>query len=296
MIPQNSQCVSEDSPAGSKAGNPCITFRQERVISTVRHFADRIYKAIEAHQISNDLFMELKFAAEMLQQKYSLADTTAILDALEKQHIPQMLPKSVAFLETELEKTEAVRQLGTMKTEDGFLASFILFDKYKNLVRKEWMLLQHLYSHVQLCAMKFAFVGCGAMPLTAIGLAERFGVSVDCFDTDPEVCKLAADLAARTPQAKVVRIMRQNGLEIDYSLYDVVFVANLVQPRSAVLKRIAGFNNVKALMTRRVRGLVSLMYSSLDEQALADLGLMFKAESDPNDRTSIHQSILLTHI
>jgi hypothetical protein len=203
----------------------------------------------------------------------------------------------VAKMETELEKAEGRRQVNILETEGiaGF-EKFIFNDKYKNLVRKEWLLYQMLYADMELRQMRFVFAGCGGIPLTAVRMAETFGVRVDCYDIDPEAAQLAGRIVRQLNLTDKMNVYHGNALDIDYSRYDVVIVANLAQPQMKILAHIARHENIKAVIVRRVIGLVSLMYSSFVPEDLQGIGLQLVSTADPNDKRSVHQSFLLKRV
>ena len=274
---------SDHSPA-------IVTQRLNRVIAVVADF----HAKCQGGDVTGSLFAELKTVAEMLQEDYTSDEMSFVLSAPELAAIKTELPLLVARMETELEKAEGARQLARLE-EHGAQAfdDFILYDKYKNLVRKEWLLYQNLHTDEELRGMRFLFAGCGGMPLTAIGMAKTYGVRVDCCDIDDEACRIAAGMIGRLGLQDKMRVHHQSAMEIDYSPYDVVIVANLVQPQLQVLARLSSFENVRAVIVRRVNGLVSLLYSGVNPEGLQPIGLELVATADPNDRTSVHQSVLL---
>ncbi|WP_159438708.1 flippase-like domain-containing protein [Alkalispirochaeta americana] len=75
-------------------------------------------------------------------------------------------------------------------------------------------------------------LGCGPFPMTAIALAER-GYRVTAVDRCAETVHRARRLV---PQA--VQVLCADGLQLDYSGYDAVFVALHVQPRQDIVQRI----------------------------------------------------------
>jgi hypothetical protein len=267
-----------------------VSPRLSRVIKAVAGF----HAKCRSGGVTDRLFAELKIVAEMLQEDYTPAEMSAVLSAPELAIIKTELPLLVARMETELEKAEGQKQLARL-AEQGARAfdDFILYDKYKNLVRKEWLLYQKLHTDEELRGMRFLFAGCGGMPLTAIGMAKTYGVRVDCCDVDAEACRIASGMIERLGLQGQMRVTHESALKIDYSPYDVVIVANLVQPQLQALARISSFENVRAVIVRRVNGLVSFMYSGVNPEGLRPLGLELAATADPNDRTSVHQSVLL---
>jgi hypothetical protein len=195
-------------------------------------FAGKIAAAMRSEVISNALFADLKAVSLLLQEDYSPAEMEQILSRPEIIAIQSVLPAMVAKIETELEKAEAQKQLDLLEAESTRgLEDFVFYNHYKNLVRKEWLLYQRLYTDAELRRMRFVFAGCGAMPMTAIGMAETFGVPVDCYDIDLEASRLADKMMTRLGLKNKMGIYHGNALDIDYSRYDIVILANLARPQ-----------------------------------------------------------------
>lgn len=294
-------CVSEGFPVVAEVLTGQQLRQESACPARIQKLAEQVCKlhhkaasAIEQREIFDNLFADLKATAEMLQENYTPEELSALFDSPEISAISVTLPKLVAKLETELEKVEGLKQLHRLEQQgpDG-LENFILYDKYKNLVRKEWLLYQSLYSDESLREMKFLFAGCGGMPMTAIGMAKTMGVQVDCYDIDFEACQLAHSLVQKLGMQNKMSVFHGDALDIDYTRYDIVVVANLAQPQMKILSRIAAHDNIKALIVRRVNGPVSLMYSSFDPDSLSEIGLELVTTADPNDKKSVHQSVLL---
>ena len=263
--------------------------RVDRVVEDVRAYADKVRRSLMVGKVDKEQYAELKRIAEMLQENYTAAEKAEILNRLG--HEGRKLPEYMGRMETQL---EMVQMRDLLASPDFSLDNFIMLDKYRNLVRKEWNLLcGGVAPSKDLEKMKFAFVGCGAMPLTAVGFVTEHGVSIDCFDVDPEAVKLASAMCERLGIDDKMRVQKADALQIDYSAYDVVFIANLVQPRRQAFNRVAAFDNVKGVITRRVDGLVTLIYSNLSDADMNAAGLQRHSTSDPADKTSVCLSTLL---
>lgn len=265
------------------------------MIAAVTGFAEKIPAVLKADPVPHTLFAELKAVAELLQEDYTPSEADEILSCPEISAIKSGLPGLVAKMETELEKAEARRQVAILEAAGvAGLDQFILYDKYKNLVRKEWQLYRQFYTEAELRQMRFAFAGCGAMPMTAIGMAHVFGVSVDCYDVDEGAYQLADRIVSLSGVQGKIGVYHGNALDIDYSRYDVVIVANLAQPQMEILGNIARHGNVRAVIVRQVTGLVSLLYSSFERSGLQ--GLRLAGAADPHDKKSVHQSVILAPV
>lgn len=291
---QTSSLASQSVLSSHSSYDP-VADKAQAIVRDVLSFRNEIETLLAMEAVRQPDIAKLKYLVELLHETEDpvLVDKVSMLLAPYMAQL-ERLPPLVGLFEGTLEKEEAHRQITLLRAAGrDALASFVFFDKYKHLVRKEWALLETIASDADLRHMRFAFVGCGAMPMTALGMADNFGVSVDCYDVDPQACVYARELTSLAGLEDKVRILHQNGIGIDYSPYDVVLVANLVKPRMCALAAVAKYRNVKAIITRRANGLVSLMYSSLDPDQLSGMGLRYAANASKNDKTSVHQSILL---
>ena len=87
---------------------------------------------------------------------------------------------------------------------------------------------------------RFAMVGCGPLPVTALHISDRTEVpEILALDIDAEALALAERLVERLGLARI-RVQSANGSAFDFSGTDVIYVANLVSPKASVLRRIAG--------------------------------------------------------
>jgi hypothetical protein len=101
------------------------------------------------------------------------------------------LPRLCGAAEAEMEKWWCRKILATPCPGAQSLAAFWYLDEYRALCQSELRLLGDRPGE------RFAFLGSGALPLTAILLAQNSpDVCVTCVDQDGEACELAARLVA----------------------------------------------------------------------------------------------------
>lgn len=114
-----------------------------------------------------------------------LADDPALAEAR------KALPELCAAAEHELEKWWCRKALASVAPED-VLAGFWYLPNYLSLCRAE----ADLTDYDALC--EAAFLGCGALPMTAIVLARSHeDARLCCIDADAEACALAAQLVRK---------------------------------------------------------------------------------------------------
>jgi hypothetical protein len=86
---------------------------------------------------------------------------------------------------------------------------------------------------------EFVMVGCGPLPVTLLHVSDRTRVArIIGLETDPDAAALAAAVCRRAAGDRI-RIAERDGRDYDFRAADVVYVANLVRPKAAVLARVA---------------------------------------------------------
>lgn len=167
--------------------------------------------------------------------------------------------------------------LGVSLARDA-LAAFPYYTNYKQLTRME-------LNGINICSLspakKFAFIGCGPLPLTSLCILEQTGglpslitpvapqeILVHNIDHCSVALDTADDLCETLDIPKTSMSFELNdatSLTIDLSEYDVVYVAALVGSTPTVKKRI--FSQVMKrmrpgalLVVRSAKGLRSLLY------------------------------------
>lgn len=267
---------------------PVALKRTEAVIQAVFN----LHAKTKTSLIHEGLFKDLREVSDLLQQDYAPNEIATILND------PRILPLKGSFsqvvsqLETRLEIAQCAEYVADSQTALHKLNDFVFLQKYQSLVEKEWALYERLPTLSPLTA-RFAFVGCGAMPLTAIGMARNYNVPVDCFDVNPDAVQLAKVLVKELGLEDKVTCQHVNGLDINYAPYDIVIVANLAQPQGDILKRISTHQNVKAVIVRIVEDLVTLLYPSINLEKVHEVGWKVATRVTPGDKRSVHQSVLL---
>ncbi len=86
---------------------------------------------------------------------------------------------------------------------------------------------------------RFVMVGCGPLPVTILHVVHRTSVAEAIgLDVDEQALELAGRLIGRLGMGRV-RIIGRNGLAYDFRDADVIYVANMVVSKKAVLERVA---------------------------------------------------------
>ena len=133
------------------------------------------------------------------------------------------LPGLCAAAEAEMEKWWCRKILADPCPGAQSLAAFWYLDEYRALCRSELALLGDRRPR------RFAFLGSGALPLTAILLAQSgSGICVECVDRDGEACELAAGLIALLGLADRVDVTQGDAREYRPSSEETVICASLL--------------------------------------------------------------------
>lgn len=86
---------------------------------------------------------------------------------------------------------------------------------------------------------RFVMVGCGSLPVTMLHVMEKTTVpEIVGLDIDGTALSLN-QTAIRSFDSGRLRVEHANGTAYDYESADIVYIANLVQPKRGVLKRVA---------------------------------------------------------
>lgn len=86
--------------------------------------------------------------------------------------------------------------------------------------------------------LRFTMIGCGELPVTAIHVIERAGCEVVCMDVVPAAITAAERLSEAFGWSQLHPLLC-DGTDYDYGSADIVYIANMVRPKGAVLRQVA---------------------------------------------------------
>jgi nicotianamine synthase len=169
--------------------------------------------------------------------------------------------------ETELEHAWA-EHIATAPDARAALAAFPYLDNYHRLTALEVRLLTHTGNALT----SVAVLGCGPLPLSALGYADALSCPVVGLDRDAAAVGRARQVAARVG-GPTVRFEQADASDVSLHGHDAVVLAALVgetpSAKAAILRRVAGAMRPGALLlARSARGLRTLLYPPVDLGAL----------------------------
>lgn len=168
------------------------------------------------------LSVEEESAAILLERHSELDDYRIILTEVYNRYILAM-------------EGAEVEQLISLRPEGSNLFSDIAGEAAMMAYNRVGDMFDHVnFDHCK----RFVLIGCGQLPMTALHVNDRTNVpEIICIDVTSEaisaVQKLTASLGGLRLQA-----MKCDGQIYDFSLADVVYVANMVSPKAGVVSRI----------------------------------------------------------
>lgn len=147
------------------------------------------------------------------------------------------------------------------------LQAFPYYDNYLKLTQLEYRSLNLAGNH---SIKSVLFVGSGPLPLTAILLAQQYGIVVDCIDNDTQVVEVSKQLISRLGLSKTVRITQGDAASYtQYGGYDAVFLAAMVGLDAKTKQGIIAATGQQMkqgnlLVARTAHGLRTLLYPPVD--------------------------------
>lgn len=172
-----------------------------------------------------------------------------------------------------LEKYWAEKFLGMKDLNFERLKEFVYFRNYQLLADWEYEL---ICDYMALKPAKIMFVGSGSLPLSALLMTVRYGVTIDCFDCDFEAVKSSRELVARMGLSDCVKIVHGDFFEQkNFEQYDLVMIAALVGFTEVEKKNVLAHLNVflpkgKAFLMRSADKLKTLLYQEVKQEWLGD--------------------------
>lgn len=173
--------------------------------------------------------------------------------------------------ETDLENDFAAKVL----SEGAPIEQYPLYERFSRLVRRE----------VREAGIgsnsRVLFIGSGPFPISPILLHKLSGgASVDCFDQSEEACETSAQVLEKLGLSDAIKVFNVTAQDArrptfttpgEMTLYNVVVVALLAQPKENVMRRLWGSVGVgPRIVMRNSEGTRRLIYEGINTDYLAD--------------------------
>ena len=200
------------------------------------------------------------------------------------------LQQVCAVAEGEMEKFWS-KKIQFSDSPEEILRSFIYYDNYQDLTRLEYALLASQIGFLQ----QVLFVGSWALPLTAIILAQKWGVCSVLIERDEEAVKLSRGLIEALGLQEKIAVVESDFLDYRWgeTEYDAVILASLLFTSGDTEEFVTHLvKNIKFknCLVRTVRGMRQLLYKKVDEKLLEKY---LKPELLVDPQNHILNSILL---
>ena len=195
------------------------------------------------------------------------------------------LQRLCSHAESELELFYAKRILVASNKEDA-LKDFLYFKNYRELCELE-------YQNLFFCAhgekmQSVAFVGGGALPLTAILLAKEKGMRVTILEKDEEAATLGREIVESLSLSSLVTVTLCDALFFgEYHHFDTVYVAALVgegdEEKEAIISHVYKHLKEKSLLLLRSSfGARELLYAPVREIYFSKLPVLLEVRPYKN--------------
>jgi len=204
---------------------------------------------------SNHVVLETVWEIEeLLKRCVSDGIYEEILTIPQMEDLRQELPPIYAIAKCELEK-HYVRQFLNNNHVTTDISDFPYYTNYIRLLKEEFSIIRFIPSRI-------TFFGCGALPLTAIILAGRYGhAEVLCVDADGEACDLADGLVRRLRLNANIKIFHSSASDFFDDNSDAVISAALLS--GCNIFETPAANNTTYLLFRHGTGIISILYDNI---------------------------------
>lgn len=143
----------------------------------------------------------------------------------------------------------------------------------------------------------FMMVGCGSFPITLFSVCEKYkNLNITGIDSSPEAIINAKELKNRLKYKKVVFEI-VDGINYNYINMDTIFIANLVIPKTKVLKRIAMTSKSGTKILLRVPVMYgSLLSEDVNYASINSFNLVEDIEPSKNTDDILYKLLVLEKI
>jgi nicotianamine synthase len=178
----------------------------------------------------------------------------------------------------------------------GDLREFQYFQNYEGL--SEWEI-DLIVKYSQNFPKKILLVGSGSLPLSAILMSWKAGVSVECWDCDSAAVEKSVELVKRLGvEDRITVKLKDFFLEKDFKNFDLVLMAALVGinelDKIKVVKHLEKYLlDGQVVLLRTVEKLKTLFYQPVELEWLRDFKNVQIFNPDDFDKSEIINSVIL---
>ncbi|MCL0084997.1 hypothetical protein M1N69_02440 [Thermodesulfovibrionales bacterium] len=168
-------------------------------------------------------------------------------------------------------KTNTLRVLATLFGGLEYLGSnCIVLGKIYDLLFYRKMVRREIVMAKLSPGAKVLHIGSGPLPLTATCLST-IGFRVDAVDNSNAAIRAAVKVAKNYNLDKAINFIEGEGIEIDCSAYDAVWVSFSVSPMEEVVRKVLStLKNGGRVIYRNSRGWLSILYQQAKPKVIAD--------------------------
>lgn len=156
------------------------------------------------------------------------------------------------------------------------LRKFSAYKYYKKLISIEMKSINYFMPQNNIRAV---FVGGGAVPMSSILLAEKYGISSIVLEIDKKVINLSKKLIKTLELSDKIKVINIAGEEFDFKGFDLIIVAVMagidLKTKQLILNRIKNTADQKALiLARSSYGKIKYIYQSLPKNIFTKFNLL----------------------
>ncbi|KKP65667.1 MAG: hypothetical protein US74_C0034G0011 [Parcubacteria group bacterium GW2011_GWA2_38_13] len=179
---------------------------------------------------------KIKKSMSILENIFSIhnlnsKDFRELIKYCKENNFLSLFQKSYETYEINLEKEFAKSFIKEKNNNDkNNLKKYHFYNGYLAAVKKEASLARIKPND------KVAFIGSGAMPMTAIILYELKEASIDCIEKDGESVELSKKIIKKLKYDKYIKVINRNAIDLNFSKYSVILLAVMSKPKNNLMK------------------------------------------------------------
>lgn len=181
-------------------------------------------------------FLEIKKSMLILENIFSnpnlgLKESEELIKYSKENNYLTLFQKTYEIYEINLEKEFAKSFIN--KSGNNYkdrLKKYHFYGGYLSAVKKEATLANIKSSD------KVAFIGSGAIPMTAIILHEYTDANIDCIEKDKESAKLSKRVIKEMKYDRYIKVINKNAKNVNFLKYSAVLLAVMAKPKDNLMK------------------------------------------------------------